>query len=172
MESGGRPESTYRLPEVIAASGNLIFITEGEKDCDNVRTLGFTATTNMGGAGKWLPEYNEFLRGADVVLLSHNDSAGRDHADKVATALNGIARRVRVLDIAKVWSECPEKGDISDWIEAGGTADRLKTMIGDLPDWEHADQSRLRPLTAANFSHANCHPEKTFSERGSPRREL
>ena len=126
----------YHLPDLIAASGNLIFITEGEKDCDNVRALGFAATTNMGGAGKWLPEYNEFLRGADVVLLPHNDSAGRDHADKVATALNRIARRVRVLDIAKTWSECPEKGDISDWIEAGGTADRLKALIGDLPDWE------------------------------------
>ena len=152
----------YRLPDLIGASGKLIFITEGEKDCDNVRALGFTATTNMGGAGKWLPEYNEFLRGADVILLPHNDSAGRDHADKVATALNGIARRVRVLDIAKTWSECPGKGDISDWIEAGGTADRLKTMIGDLPDWEHAEQSRLRPLTAAEFLARELPPRKNI----------
>jgi putative DNA primase/helicase len=39
----------YHLPDLIAASGNLIFITE-VKGLRQRPALGFTATTNMGGA--------------------------------------------------------------------------------------------------------------------------
>src|SRR5262249_8439441 len=41
----------YRLPEVTAAQ--TVCIAEGEKDAENLRTLGFVATTNPMGAGKW-----------------------------------------------------------------------------------------------------------------------
>ena len=41
----------YRLPDVLKAGS--ICIAEGEKDADNLRTLGFTATTNPLGAKKW-----------------------------------------------------------------------------------------------------------------------
>ena len=57
----------YRLPEVIKAQS--VCITEGEKDCDNLAKLGFVATTNPFGAKKWRDEYNEFLRGKDVVVF-------------------------------------------------------------------------------------------------------
>jgi hypothetical protein len=127
----------YRLRELIAAiaAGELVFICEGEKDADSVRKFGFAATTNAGGANKWRGEYSESLRSADVVLLPHNDKPGRDHVEHVAAALNGIARRIRILDIAEHWSRCPPKGDISDWIAAGGTADKLKVLVEALPDW-------------------------------------
>jgi hypothetical protein len=36
-----------------AGEGAWIFVCEGEKDVDNVRALGLTATCNSGGAGKW-----------------------------------------------------------------------------------------------------------------------
>jgi hypothetical protein len=127
----------YRLPELIQRPENaIVFICEGEKDTDHVRALGFAATTNAGGAGKWRSEYNASLRGADVVLVPHNDDTGRDHAEQVAAALNGIAGRIRNLDLAKTWPDCPEKGDISNWIEAGGTADQLKALVEALPDWQ------------------------------------
>jgi Protein of unknown function (DUF3987) len=127
----------YRLPELIEAvgCGKTIFITEGEKDSDNLVSIGFTAATNAGGSGKWLPEYNEHLRGADVVIVPHNDDAGRDHATKVATALAGIAQRIRVLDLPNIWPECGHKQDISDWIAAGGDAAKLKAAIDALSAW-------------------------------------
>ena len=120
----------YRLPDLIkaVAAGSTIYLCEGEKDANNLIDLGFAATTNAGGAGKWLAEYNEFLRGSDVVLLKDNDEAGRKHVESVSLHLNGIAR-VRVLDIAQSWPECPNKGDISDWIAAGGTADKLRELV-------------------------------------------
>jgi hypothetical protein len=88
------------------------------------------------GAGKWRTEYSELLRSASVVVISDNDQAGRNHVEQVATSLNGIASRVRTLDIRSIWPECPEKGDISDWIGAGGDADELKNAVDALPDWK------------------------------------
>jgi putative DNA primase/helicase len=127
----------YRLPEVrdAVASGRLVFIVEGEKDTDNLRTLGFTATCNVGGANKWRAEYTESLRGADAVIIGDNDDSGRAHVAHIASSLQGVARRVRVLDLAKAWSACPAKGDISDWIEAGGTAEALTALTEPLPEW-------------------------------------
>ena len=108
----GVPRVLYRLPEVInaAAEGRTIFICEGEKDANNICKLGLAATTCPGGAEKWNSSYNEDLRGADVVLLPHNDNPGRGHADHVAAELHGNTARIRVLDIASVWPECPHKG--------------------------------------------------------------
>jgi 5S rRNA maturation endonuclease (ribonuclease M5) len=128
----------YRLPELLSATanGDIIYVTEGEKDADNMRALGLTATTNPMGAGKWRTEYSDHLRSADVVILSDNDQAGRHHVQQVASSLNGFATRVRTLDIRSIWPECPEKGDISDWIAAGGDADVLKNAVEALPDWK------------------------------------
>jgi Protein of unknown function (DUF3987) len=130
----------YRLPEVLNAmsNGDTIYVTEGEKDADALRSLGFTATTNPMGAGNWRTEYSELLRGGDVVAISDNDKTGRNHAEQIASSLNDSAARIRILDIRSVWPECPEKGDVSDWIAAGGTADKLNEIVAVLRNWEPA----------------------------------
>ena len=94
--------------------------------------------------------YNEFFRSADVVLLPHNDVAGRTHAEKVAAALHANAARVRVVDIAALWPQCPEKGDVSDWIVAGGTTEKLQELINATHDWSPYP-TRLRPLDLKKF---------------------
>jgi hypothetical protein len=135
----------YRLPELIGAIAEErpVFITEGEKDCDNLQRLGIPATTNPGGAGKWKPEYSKALRGANVILLADNDEAGRKHVDEVGAALTGIAARVRRLDLPNL----PLKGDVSDWIIAGGNAHQLWRLVEAAPDWRKSSDSTL----LANF---------------------
>ena len=144
----------YHLPEVLKAvkDGDVVHVAEGEKDADNLSALGFTATTNPMGVGKWRAEYSEILRGGNVVVISDNDKVGRDHVERVAASLRGVAARVRVLDIRSVWSECPEKGDISDWIAAGGDADKLKKAIEALPEW--------KPESATNRSNGEVPKER------------
>lgn len=117
----------YRLPEVLAgvAAGELIVITEGEKDADRVAQLGFCSTTNPGGAGKWQREYSRCLASADVVLMQDNDDAGAQHVAKIALALRKIAKSIRVVLLPGL----PPKGDVSDWLDAGHTAEELREII-------------------------------------------
>jgi hypothetical protein len=131
------PKIPYRLPEILAAEHDDVLIVEGEKDADNVAALGFTATTNPGGAGKFAAELAEYFKGKNVYILPDNDAAGADHAQKVAAAVFSVARSVRVVDIPGL----PDKGDVSDWIAAGGTADKLAGLLRQAPELE--EQPRL-----------------------------
>jgi hypothetical protein len=126
----------YMLPELVKAvdAGETIYVPEGEKDVDNLRAIGFAATTNPGGCKKWRSEYSEHLRDADVVVLPDSHPEGREHGDQVVASLHGIAGRIRVLDIGKHWAECPDKGDISAWLAAGGSAEKLKAIVDALPE--------------------------------------
>jgi len=117
----GTARLLYRLPELIADdSDQYVFITEGEKDVNNLVRLGLQATCNSGGAGKFTQD-NSALRGRTVVILPDNDEPGRKHAADVQRKLAGVAARTVIVDLPGL----PEKGDASDWIAAGGTKDEL-----------------------------------------------
>jgi 5S rRNA maturation endonuclease (ribonuclease M5) len=117
----------YHLPELIEAiaSGHTVFVVEGEKDVDNLAKLNVVATCNAGGAGKWTAKHAVRLKGADVVIIPDNDDAGRNHAQQIAKSLDGIAKRVRTLELPGL----AMKGDTSDWIAAGHTAEELWALV-------------------------------------------
>jgi hypothetical protein len=124
----------YRLPELLKAvsEGRAIFIVEGEKDAERLRRLGFVSSCNPGGAGKWTPEYSEALRGAHVVILADNDPAGLSHARQVAQSLQSVAARVKIV----VLPGLKPKGDVSDWLAAGGTCEQLREIVDGTPLWK------------------------------------
>ena len=130
----------YRLPDVVKAiaAKRLVFVCEGEKDCDALAKLGLTASCNAGGASedgkrpKWTAKHAAFFRGADVVVLPDNDDAGRAHGEAVAISLQGIAARVRKLELPGL----KEKGDVSDWLAIGGDLPRLMALAESAPDWQ------------------------------------
>ena len=117
----------YRLPEVIAAES--VLDVEGEKDVEAARKLGFTATCNSGGAGKWRDEYSETLRGKHVPIIADRDEPGRKHAQQVATSLQGKAATVKVLEL-------PSAKDLSEWVEHSGTREALLELIRNAPEWK------------------------------------
>lgn len=122
----------YRLSELNAADpSKRVYICEGEKDADCIAELGLVSTTNAGGANKWKDIYNETLRGRRVVILPDNDDPGREHADKVARELQGIAAEVRIVALP----DLPPKGDVSDWIDKGGTVAGLEKLVDAAPVW-------------------------------------
>src|SRR5581483_5922013 len=112
----------YRLPELVKAHPEeTIFLAEGERDVDNLVKLGCVATTSPMGAGNWRSEYNGYFRDRQVVILPDNDEAGRKYAQQVAEGIYGAGADVTILELP----DLPKKGDISDWIDAGGDKDKL-----------------------------------------------
>ena len=125
----------YQLPVVkkCIEQGIQLFVVEGEKDVHSLYDkLGLFATCNAGGAGKWQASYSKSLMGANVIILPDNDTPGRDHAQKAARALQGYAKSIRLLELPNI----PDKGDVSDWIAAGGTREQLQELANSCPEWE------------------------------------
>ena len=119
----------YRLPEVLAqvANGGTVYVVEGEKDVETLEGLHAVATTNSGGAGKWLPHHTECLAGATVVVIADRDEVGVDHALHVARELRSTGSAVEVLQ--------PAIGkDVSDHVGAGRGRDELEIVPGAVED--------------------------------------
>ena len=124
----GTPRVLYNLPAVLAS--DLVLIVEGEKDVHTATSLGFTATTNPGGAASWTENteqqyhYSTPLKGKRVIIIPDNDQAGRKHAESVRRILSKICT-VSVLSLP----DLPDKGDLTDWVNAGGTTEKLTLLI-------------------------------------------
>lgn len=132
--NGAKP-IPYRLPELLAADDCVpVYIVEGEKDADTLASLGFVVTTNPFGAGKWPASFAQYLVDREVFIIPDNDKPGRDHADDVARKLAGVARCVAVITLPGV----AEKGDVSDWLAAGGTAEKLIQLEREAVPWAEA----------------------------------
>lgn len=122
----------YRLPELLASHlDDWVFIVEGEKDVESLVSLGLTATCNVGGAKKWLDEYSSHFVERKVAILPDNDAPGVEHAEMVAASVHSLADIVRVVDLPNL----PPKGDVSDWLAAGGNNEELIALVEAAPDW-------------------------------------
>lgn len=117
----------YRLPELIEAvmQKKLIFIPEGEKDCDKLSLLGLEATTNPFGAGQWKSQYNNYLVGANVVLLEDNDEPGRKHIKILINELRRVVNSIKVIR----FTELRDKSDVTDWLDMGHTKVDLIELV-------------------------------------------
>lgn len=123
----------YRLDELQAALAGprTIWIVEGEKCADALWNIDLPATCNPMGAGKWTDECTRALIGAHVVVIPDNDKTGGEHAQSVARALYGHAAAIRVLDLPGIGP----KGDVFDWLSAGGTREALIKLATAAPEW-------------------------------------
>ena len=74
---------------------------------------------------QWRPEHSEFIRGADVVVLPDNDPAGCAHLERLIASLTGVANKIQVVELPGL----PSKGDIIDWIDAGGTREQFDALV-------------------------------------------
>jgi putative DNA primase/helicase len=109
------------LPEVIEAP--IVFVVEGEKDCETLRDWGFVATTNSGGAdAPWLPSFTGALRGREVILIPDNDQPGRLRVLRISRALLGNAGRIILLEL-------PGAKDVTEWFQAGHCELELISLV-------------------------------------------
>jgi hypothetical protein len=142
----GSRQVPYRLPELIASPADVpVYIVEGEKDADRLAAVGLVATCNPGGAAKangrakskskWSSELNQFFSDRDVTIIPDNDDAGYDHARSIAANLTTVVARVRIFALPGV----RPKGDISDWLDAGGSREELERLAADAPPFQVAE---------------------------------
>jgi len=130
----------YNLQEVLKATS--ILFCEGERDVETARAWNITATTS-GAVGTWRPEFAEVFRGKRVAIIQDGDEPGRKHGQTVARSLVGVAEMVKLL-------EMPDSKDLSEWVERGGTKDKLLGMLRAAPEltaegvaaWEYPGQSQ------------------------------
>lgn len=116
---GGDP-ILYRLHELAANTTDPVFVVEGEKDADRLASMGYLATTVPNGA--WPDDLSD-LTGRTVYVLADNDTAGDKKAQVAIDRLSGIATAYRI-DLP----DLPEKGDVSDWLDAGHSHDELEDI--------------------------------------------
>jgi hypothetical protein len=147
----------YRLPELIAAvaNGQSILVVEGESKTDLLACWNIAATCCAMGAGKWREEHAQFLRGADVVLVPDQDDAGWKHANEIGVSLVDIAKSTRVL----VLPGLSEKGDVVDWVHAGGTREQLDELLAQAPDWQSPAESAQAADEIADEARAKAEAE-------------
>jgi hypothetical protein len=149
----------YNLPALI--DGRQVFITEGERAVERLAALGFAATCPPHGASGWRDQWSEDLwrlRCVEAVVLIDADTAGRQHARRVAQSCWQLERSVisqvlrpgvrsemahgappdsardRVLQVKLVaLPGIPENGDIVDYLDRGASADDLRALVAATP---------------------------------------
>ena len=130
----GTPRILYRLRELLNADrDDWVFVTEGERDADNVFALGLTATTNPCGALKWKHLSDDSaLHRRHIAILPDRDNTGRRHAHDVATRLHEKSAEVKIVQLGG------NVKDVTDWIEierrTGRTNGELRKTLLNLVD--------------------------------------
>jgi len=105
-----KPKVPYNLSKVINAE--IVFIFEGEKDCNNAAKLNLVGTCNVAGAGNWTKDLNQHFKDKEVFLIPDNDEPGRKQMAKVYQNLKGTAANIKLLELPGL----PEEGDFTDWL--------------------------------------------------------
>lgn len=124
---GGVRRVLYHLPAVIESP--IVFVVEGEKDCDLLAKMGYAATCNFDGAGKWDDAYTPFFNRKLVYILPDNDSPGKKHAAVVYQAIKAVASDCRIVELPGL----KESQDVTDYFQNGGTIEEFNRLCLDAP---------------------------------------
>lgn len=132
---------------------NVVFVVEGERDCDTLNELlktkvssshTYAATCNFDGAGKWRDSYSKYFAGKMVFIVPDNDEPGQKHAVMVAGSLSAYAYQIRIIELKGL----PDKGDVSDYLEEH-TLDQLFEQIKATPAWKRDATAPTRTFVPA-----------------------
>ena len=115
----------YNLDKLYNADESAtLYIVEGEKCADVLIEQGLLATTSSTGSKKQIPftdtDKKALQKFADIVFIPDNDEKGSEYLE----AYKDYA--IKILDLKKVWEQCPKKGDIADYLQQGGDIEAIK----------------------------------------------
>jgi RecA-family ATPase len=148
----------YRWPELLKYPDATVFVTEGEKDANNVAALGHCATTVA--HGRWTDGCVAALRGRHVLILEDADESGRTKALNAATLLYGIATTIRIVRLPGL----ADGGDVSDWLTTGHNGEELVDICMAAPLWEPSSStSDTRDEDAENHDDSGNSTDRSLS---------
>lgn len=116
-----RPATTYpyKVHEILLSTKNdIVFVVEGEKDVETLRSHRLIATTNPFGQGpdKFKPEWAHFFKGRHVMLIPDLDPVGMEHMGRIHKILEPVAATCVIFKL-----DLPEgKKDVTHWFEIQG----------------------------------------------------
>lgn len=118
---GGPEVPTWLYGLDTLAGAEVVFVVEGEKTADALRTLGFTAITWADGAssyGKadWSPLANSPIV-KQIILMPDNDKPGRDAMHAVAAIIRKLnpSVQIKIVDVPGI-IELGDKADAADLV--------------------------------------------------------
>ncbi len=173
------PRPLYALTELAAAE--CVYVCEGEKAADAVRSVGLTATTSPHGSqsaakADWSP-----LAGKRVVILPDADEAGAAYAQHVARLLASLEppAMVEVADVGDEGMALAEGEDIADAVahrRAAGDSDQtirawIESLATTPPDTDDelsvSAPSATTGVRAPMPTWAFPEPVRSFIEQGA-----
>jgi hypothetical protein len=139
----------FRLRQLLEAPLDAwILIPEGERDVLTAVMLGYDATCNSGGAGKFLAEFAAYLKGKRIAVLPDAGEVGEAHGRSVARTSLAVAAEVRIVRMPDGHK------DLSDAVAAGLTRDQLQALIDEAPTLTAADVAPTADESAGDQSYA------------------
>jgi hypothetical protein len=137
---GSERRVIYRWPELIKYPDATTFITEGEKDANNVIALDLTATTVA--SGKWTDDCVNALAGRDCWIIQDIDlnGAGDKKALETAKCLHAVAKSIKIVRLPGLTGD-PGNKDVSNWLEQGHSKEELIEICASTLDWSPDDAS-------------------------------
>jgi hypothetical protein len=121
------PRVLYRLHELAANPDRAVWITEGERDADSMRSWGVLATTVA--SGRWDGVDLSTLAGRDVTIVVDHDTAGWQRGRTAGAA--AVAAGARVLGYRRPYGDCE---DVTCHIDSGFSIDLLIPVDLDTED--------------------------------------
>lgn len=164
----GRVPVLYRLPQLMAARDQVLWICEGEKDADTAARHNMISTTSpFGAGGRWEMTYTQAIKRAgvkEVRVVVDRDEKGREFGIKVRAAMRSVGIPVRVLR--------PKEGkDLTEHFEKGHSADDfvIETEVTNRPRGMAADTLLARDIPPLAWCVPNMLPQGFAILAGNPK---
>jgi hypothetical protein len=149
----------FQLPLMSANPNKVVFITEGEKAAEHLAAfLGVVAVSAHAGASDWPEAITPYFKDRNVVILPDHDLPGWRYAAKVASALQGVAAQIRVIDLGMdVIGD-----DAYEWLDQENDLEDLKALVHETPVWQ--GEAIEPPERLVNEKKAEKEPESVTPE--------
>ncbi len=118
----------YHEDEIARRSGDLLYMTEGEKDADALAQLGYLTTCHKAG-GAVVHAGRGIFKGRRAVIIADADEAGRKYAEEAGKNLSGEAASVTII------TPPDDFKDYSDWEEAQDSAESVEALRERFETW-------------------------------------